>query len=84
MVFQLSKAINALMSLVLAPVNVPHRHGSISNASEMLRRYRALLMLGGRSLDLGCGPAIKSPFGAAELCGVDIRGDLNRSIHRLI
>lgn len=35
---------------------------------------------GARTLDLGCGTAPRNPFGAAEVCGVDIRADEPRGI----
>jgi len=35
-----------------------------------------------KSLDLGCGPAIKNPFNADELFGIDVREDLDRNIFK--
>jgi SAM-dependent methyltransferase len=33
-----------------------------------------------KTLDLGCGPAIKNPFGAEETYGIDVRQDLDRRV----
>ena len=35
-----------------------------------------------KSLDLGCGPALKNPFGADEAYGIDSREDLDRNVYQ--
>jgi len=35
-----------------------------------------------KTLDLGCGPAIKNPFGAEDTYGIDSREDLGQGVYR--
>lgn len=77
-----SNAIKVALSAYRRSINLAHRCGSVPSATALVQRHQSLLVPVGRCLDLGCGPAIKNPFGAAELCGVDIRADLDRSVRQ--
>ncbi|MBT8543378.1 class I SAM-dependent methyltransferase [Polynucleobacter paneuropaeus] len=35
-----------------------------------------------KTLDLGCGPSPKNPFGYEEVYGIDLRKDINPNIHQ--
>lgn len=56
----------------------------IKDLDPLYRKYDAKALMGGASstLDIGCGSSPRNPFGAAQLSGIDVFEDIERSIRK--
>ncbi len=58
------------------------RYPAIDSAKALASQYAGELIGATKTLDLGCGANIRNPFGASDVYGIDIRGDLPRNIRQ--
>jgi SAM-dependent methyltransferase len=58
------------------------RYPAIDSAQALASQYAGESIGATKTLDLGCGANIRNPFGASDVYGIDIRGDLPRNIRQ--